>query len=144
VEMLPGIADELLANNFRVFRITHDKGWINDDDPGIVAPGWYRVCNLKTGDYNNDLTISETAGDVWSGSFTGNNISVLCPKEEGAGKIEIQIDGKVQSTVDLSTTGKHKPQQVVCKITKLTNSEHTITIINRGGGKVAIDALVVN
>ena len=61
------------------------------------------------------------------------------PKEEGAGKIEIQIDGKVQSTVDLSTTGKHKPQQVVCKITKLTNSEHTITIINRGGGKVAID-----
>jgi len=27
------------------------------------------------------------------GSFTGNNISVLCPKEEGAGKIEIQIDG---------------------------------------------------
>ncbi len=144
LQHLPGITDKSLSQNIRVFRITHDKGWINDDDPGIVAPGWYRVCNLKTGNYNNDLTISETAGDVWSGSFTGNNISVLCPKEEGAGKIEIQIDGKVQSTVDLSTTGKHKPQQVVCKITKLTDGEHTITIINRGGGKVAIDALVVN
>jgi len=50
----------------------------------------------------------------------------------------------MQSTVDLSTTGKPKPQQVVCKISKLTDGEHTIAIINRGGGKVAIDALVVN
>lgn len=143
LQHLPGITDKSLSQNIRVFRITHDKGWINDDDPGITAPGWYRVCNLETGDYNNDLTKSETTGDVWRGSFTGNNISVLCPKEEEAGKIEIQIDGEVQSTVDLSTTGKRKPQQVVCEISKLADGKHEIAIVNKGGGKVAIDALVV-
>lgn len=141
---LPGIIDKSLSQNIRVFRITHDKGWINDDDPGIVAPGWYRVSNLGTGDYNNDLTLSETPGDVWRASFTGNNISIVSPKDEKAGKIEIQIDGKIQSTVDLSTIGKRKPQQIVCEITGLTNGKHEITIVNKGGGKVSIDALRIN
>jgi hypothetical protein len=39
---LSGINDMTLASKHRVLRITHNKGWMNDDDPGIVAPGWYR------------------------------------------------------------------------------------------------------
>ena len=31
-----------LAAGTRVLRITHDKGWFNDDDPGAAAPGWMR------------------------------------------------------------------------------------------------------
>ena len=46
----------------RVLRITHDKGWINDDDPGATYPGWSRRCNLGTGDFNNDLTVSDKPG----------------------------------------------------------------------------------
>jgi alpha-L-fucosidase len=139
---LLNIENKLLAEGSRVLRIEHDKGWFNDDDPGVTAPGWFRVCNLETGDYNNDLTTSETPGDTWSCAFTGNNISVIAPKEEGAGKIEIQIDGKKQATVDLSTAGERMPQQLVCKLTDLGSGSHTVTIINRGSGKVAIDALI--
>jgi len=143
VKPLAGISNQSLASGFRVFRITHDKGLFNDDDPGVVAPGWSRRCNLGNGDYNNDLTISDTQGDVWTSSFTGKNISVIAPKEAGAGKIEILIDGKIRATVDLSINGSRKAQQVVYNTKGLTSGKHVIKIINRGSGPVSIDALIV-
>ena len=143
VQPIPGIADQQLASKCRVLRVTHDKGWINDDDPGAVAKGWLRKCNLGTGDFNNDLTTSNTPGDVWSCNFTGTNISVIAPKEAGAGKIEIQIDGKIRATADLSTNGTRQAQNVACKITDLTPGRHVVNVVNRGPGPVAVDAIIV-
>jgi DNA invertase Pin-like site-specific DNA recombinase len=71
--------------------------------PGATYPGWVRRCNLGTGDFNNDLTTSDTPGDVWSCSFTGTSVSVIAPKEAGSGRIEVQIDGQTRATADLST-----------------------------------------
>jgi hypothetical protein len=141
-EPLAGITNQQLAARCRVLRISHDKGWINDDDPGAVAPGWVRRCNLGSGDFNDDLTISETPGDVWSSSFTGGSISVIAPKEAGAGKIEIQIDGQSRATADLSTTGARHAQQVVFEVAGLSAGKHSINIVNRGPGPVAVDALI--
>ncbi|MGA8669488.1 MAG: alpha-L-fucosidase [Terracidiphilus sp.] len=143
VQPLKGITDESLAAACRVLCISHNKAWINDDDPEVVAHGWIRRCNLGTGDYNNDLTISESPGDVWSCVFTGSNISVIAPKDAGAGRIEIHIDGQSRATADLSTTGVRHPQQTVCDVTGLTPGKHSIAIVNRGPGPVAVDALVV-
>ena len=84
-----------------------------------MAPGWVRRCNLGSGDFNNDLTTSDTPGDVWSCLFTGTSVSVIAPKEAGAGKIEVQIDGETRATADLSTTGTRQAQQVVCEVTGL-------------------------
>lgn len=142
-QSLPGIANESLSKKYRVLRITHDKGWFNDDDPGVSAPGWFRYCNLGKGDFNNDVTVSETPGDVWSYTFTGSSLAVIAPKEAGAGQIEIQIDGKTLATVDLSTIGERKPQQIVYEQTGLQTGSHTLKIIHRDAGKVAIDALVI-
>ncbi len=139
---LPGIANERLASGCRVLRITHDKGWFNDDDPGVVAAGWIRRCNLGTGDFNNDLTTSDTPGDVWRCSFTGSSVTVIAPKEAGAGRIEIQIDGETRATADLSTTGMRQAQQEVCEVTGLTLGKHAVNIVNRGPGPVAVDAIV--
>src|SRR5450759_1768037 len=138
VQPLAGITNQALASASRVLRLTHDKGWFNDDDPGAVAAGWVRRCNLGTGDFNNDLTTSDTPGDVWSSSFTGTGVSVIAPKEPGAGKIEIQIDGQTRATADLSTTGTRQAQQVVCEVTGFTSGKHTITIVNRGPGPVSV------
>ena len=142
VQSQPGIVDQSLASCYRVLRIMHNKGWFNDDDTGVEAPGWMRRCNLGTGDFNNDLTMSNTPGDVWTTTFTGTGIKVIAPKEEGAGKMEIQIDGKTISTADLSTAGVRKAQQVVSEIAGLSQGKHTIRIINLGSGPVAIDALI--
>lgn len=139
---LPGIANKSLASGIRVLRITHDKGWFNDDDPGVVSSGWFRQCNLGTGDFNNDLTISETPGDIWTSSFTGKRIKVIAPKEKEAGKIEIKIDGRTRATLDLSVNGIRQPQRIVYELSELSTGKHSISIINRGLGKVAIDALI--
>jgi alpha-L-fucosidase len=143
VQQMHAISDQQLASRCRVLRITHDKGWINDDDPGTKAPGWMRRCNLGTGDFNNDLTISEIPGDIWGGSFTGTNVTVIAPKERGAGMIEVQIDGKTRAKVDLSTTEARQPQQMVFKVTDLTPGIHIINMINCGPGPVAVDAILV-
>jgi len=143
IQPLPGIVSRPLASECRVLRITHDKGWFNDDDPGATFPGWLRRCNLGTGDFNNDLTTSSTKGDVWSCEFTGSSIEVIAPREAGAGKIEIQIDGQTRATADLSATGTRQAQQTVCQLTGLTSGKHTINIVNRGPGPVAVDAIVI-
>jgi alpha-L-fucosidase len=140
---LAGITNQQLAAGCRVLRITHNKGWINDDDPGVVAPGWVRRCNPGAGDFNNDLTVSDTPGDVWSCSFTGSSVQVIAPKEAGAGKMEIQIDGNTRGTLDLSISGARQPQQVVSVLNGLSPGKHTISLVNRGPGPVAVDAIVV-
>jgi hypothetical protein len=142
VQALTGISSQKVASQMRVLRITHDKGWINDDDPGSASPGWLRTCNLGTGDYNNDLTTSDTAGAVWTTTFTGSSVTVYAPKQSGAGTIEVQIDGQVRATVDLSTTGARQAQQAVSTVTGLASGNHTISIVNRGPGTVAVDAIV--
>jgi alpha-L-fucosidase len=131
VQALSGITNQTLASECRVVRVTHDRGWINDDDPGAAAAGWTRRCNLGTGDFNNDLTTSDTPGDVWSSPFTGSTVSVVAPKEAGAGKIEIQIDGQTGVTADLSTTEAREAAQTVCEVTGLASDRHTIAIVLR-------------
>jgi alpha-L-fucosidase len=143
VSPLAGITNQSLATTCRGLRITHDKGWFNDDDPCARYVGWTRRCNLGTGDFNNDLTLSDTPGDVWTGAFNGSSVSVVAPKEAGAGRIEIQIDGQTRATADLSTTGMRQAQQVVGEVTGLAPGSHRIAIINRGPGPVAVDALIV-
>jgi alpha-L-fucosidase len=142
VKPLAGITDKQLASTCRVLRITHDQGWFNDDDPGATYRGWMRRCNLDTGDYNNDLTLSDTPGDLWSCSFVGAGVTVIAPKEAGAGRIEVQIDGQTRATADLSTTGPRQAQQAVCEVTGLTFGKHTINIVNRGPGQVVVDAII--
>lgn len=67
-----GINNATLAAQYRVLRITHAKTWINDDDPGVrIAQGWFRQANLNHGDFNNDLTISNTPGANGNSSLQG-------------------------------------------------------------------------
>ena len=143
IESMPGISNQQLASKCRVLRISHNKDWFNEDDPGVAAPGWFRKCNLGTGDFNNDLTISDTPGDIWSCTFVGSSVSVIAPKEAGAGKIEIKIDNEFRVVVDLSTSGSRQAQQVVYKTTGLNRGKHTLSIVNQGSGPVAVDALII-
>ncbi len=143
---IDGIIDTVLAFNYRVLRITHNrKNWINDDDPGItMAQGWFRQANLGNGSFNNDLTVSDMIGSKLEFSFIGQNVSIVAPKQPGGGKIEVLIDGTNSKKVDLSSTGSWQSQQVVYHIEKLSKAKHTLTLINRGGGNVAFDALIVD
>jgi hypothetical protein len=76
-------------------------------------------------------------------TFTGTSVSVYAPKESGAGKIDIQIDGQTSTTADLAATGARQAQQMVGQATGLTSGQHTLSIVNRGPGPVSVDAIVV-
>ena len=89
------------------------------------------------------LSTSDAPGDICSCSFTGNSVEVIAPKEPGAGRIEVQIDGIKQAIADLSTIGKRQSQQVVCNVTNLNQGKHIINIINSEFGPVAVDAILV-
>jgi alpha-L-fucosidase len=143
VSALSGISDSQLASKMRVLRITHSKGWINDDDSGVASPGWQRKVGLGTGDYNKDLATSTTVGDTLTATFAGTDVAVYAPKESGSGKIEIQIDGETKATADLSASGARQAQQLVAEVGDLAAGDHVISIINRGPGPVAVDAIVV-
>jgi hypothetical protein len=101
-----------------------------------------RKSNLGTGDYNNDLTTSTMTGGVWTATFSGTAVAIYAPKETGAGKIEVLVDGQSRGTADLSTTGARQPQQLVLDVTGLAAGTHALSIVNRGPGAVAVDAIV--
>ena len=67
----------------------------------------------------------------------------MAPKEPGAGKIDIQIDGRSWTMADLSCVGPRQAQHVAAEVTGLTSGKHTIRIVHRGPGPVAVDALIV-
>ncbi len=140
VEALKKIADPDLAREVRVFRIRHNKGWFNDDDRGANYLGWKRVANLTTGDYNHDLTISDTPGQVWSAKVTGEHIEVICPREPGAGTIEVFIDGNSMGAVNLASETRIAQARVL-KVENLENGEHEVTVRHKSGGPVAVDAI---
>lgn len=140
--IMPSAPVESLAPQARVLRIFHDKGWINDDDPGAVAPGWTRSCGLRNGHFNNDLTVSNTPGDAWTCPFVGRSVKVIAPKQVGCGNLEVRIDGRFFAVCDLSSDRGNVPQQTVFHADGLRKGKHVLTLTHQGCGPVAVDAIV--
>ena len=135
-----GISDKELADGFKVLKITYEKNWFNDDDPGVSTYGWDRKCNLGDGSFNNDISFSDMEGDEWSVSFTGKRVSVLAPGGMD-GKMKVVIDGTDCGTVDYSKLPSGN-QQTVFKSKRMKKGSHTIELFNLGG-HIAVDALIM-
>ncbi len=135
-----GITNQELAQGFKVLRITHDKAWFNDDDPGVQTYGWNRTTGKGEGDFNNDLSFSDQVGDRWSVPFSGKRISIIAPTGEYEGRMQVVTDGKVCGEVTFHKDTERKAQQVVFTSNKLKKGKHTIELINLEG-TIAIDAL---
>ncbi len=135
-----GIDDKELADGFKVMKITYEKNWFNDDDPGVSTYGWDRKCNLGDGSFNNDISFSEVEGDEWSVSFTGKRVIVLAPGGMD-GKMKVSVDGKDCGTVVFSK-GTPASQRTVFRSDRLKGKEHTLRLTNVGGS-VAVDALII-
>ena len=97
-------------------------------------------CNLGTGDFNNDLCLTDCPGDVWTLSFTGRSVRVVAPTGPEYGRMRIRIDGRDCGEADLHAAVR-SPQQTVFSA-RLRGRRHTIEMICTGG-LAAIDALVI-
>ena len=114
-----GIQDTKLAMGYKVIRISHDKAWFNDDDPGVRNFGWNRRCNTHEGDYNNDLSFSYQAGDTWTVTLETRKFSIIAPQAMGQGVMEVLVDGKHVGDVSFVKQQEVKHQSVVFTSKKL-------------------------
>ena len=137
----PDITDQELASGFKVLKISYEKNWFNDDDPGVSTFGWDRKCKLKDGSFNNDLSFSDREGDTWSVDFTGKRVSIIAPTGGLNGKMKVLIDGKDCGTVQFSK-GEVMCQQIVFESRRLNGKQHKIQLVNLGGS-IAVDALII-
>lgn len=137
-----GISDEELANGFKVLEIVHTKGWFNDDDRSVSTVGWDRKVNLGTGDFNNDLYITDQPGDEWSTVFYGKSVTIVSPTGKEYGIMKVEIDGKEYGTVNLGSTDDRQSQQKVFTAKRLRKGSHTVKVTSISG-TAAIDALII-
>ena len=138
-----GINDRNLAVGYKVVRISHDKAWFNDDDPGVRTFGWDRRCNVDEGDYNNDFSFSDQTGDTWTVVVEARRISIIAPQGIGDGVMEVLIDDRHVGNVTFAEGQPVKHQSVVFTSKRLRKAQHEIKLINKGG-TIAIDALIVD
>jgi alpha-L-fucosidase len=137
-----GIQDMKLAMGYKVVRISHDKAWFNDDDPGVRTFGWDRRCNTHEGDFNNDLSFSNQAGDTWTVTLEARKFSIIAPQGMGQGILEVLVDGKHVGEVSFVKQREVKHQSVVFTSKKLRKGKHEIQLKNKNG-MVAIDAIII-
>ena len=138
-----GINDRNLAVGYKVVRISHDKAWFNDDDPGVRTFGWDRRCNVDEGDYNNDFSFSDQTGDTWTVTVEARRISIIAPQGIGDGVMEVLIDDRHVGNVTFAEGQPVKHQSVVFTSKRLRKAQHEVKLINKGG-TIAIDALIVD
>lgn len=124
-----------------VLKLEQDKNWINDDDRGVTYTGWYHLCNLDAGDYNNDGHFSEVEGEICIFNYIGTGIMCYARTGPAYGKAIISIDG--HKTAEVSLNGETTVQQRIYGINGLPYGEHTITITNAGEGMINIDAFQI-
>ena len=137
-----GIKDKNLAQGYKVIRISHDKAWFNDDDPGVHTFGWDRRCNTNEGDFNNDLSFSTLVGDTWTATIEARKISIVAPQGMGEGVMEVFIDDKHVGDVSFVKSQEVKHQTIVFTSKKLKKGEHKIQLKNKNG-TIAIDAVII-
>jgi alpha-L-fucosidase len=124
-----------------VFRITHDKPWINDDDFGVKYTGyWKHQANRGLGDYNNDGYFTQISGATCEYTFNGTGIEYISEKYSDMGNVDVYMDGVFKQNVNLNISGARQVQQVVYSITGLANGSHTIKIVNKGTQYGNVDA----
>lgn len=138
----PDIADEVLAEGFKVLKISYSKSWFNDDDQGVSTFGWDRKCNLGDGSFNNDVSFSGQAGDTWSVGFEGRRVSIIAPQGAYDGRMKVSVDGRECGTVRFSRDAVAKSQRTVFRTGRLPEGSHTLTLENLSG-TVAVDALII-
>ncbi|MBP3965575.1 fibronectin type III domain-containing protein [Paenibacillus sp. DLE-14] len=115
----------------RVAVISETVVTTDDRDSAITYSGSWTLDNW-TGDYADTEKYSKTTNDYAQFTFTGNKIQVIGYKQHNLGKVGIYIDGALDSTVDLYTSGTGPQQTVLYEKSGLSSGAHTIKLVVTG------------
>ncbi len=126
------------------FRISQDKTWVNDDDPGVHYAGWIHKVNRGRVEFNNDVYESSTKGDRCSFEFQGSGIKLVANVQPDASELVILIDGILDRMVNLDKGTTAGVQQIVYSSPSLPDGPHSIEVINSKNKLAHIDAFIIS
>ncbi|MGI8414728.1 MAG: beta-galactosidase, partial [Nakamurella sp.] len=110
-----------------------DVSYTYDDiDPALQYTGsWSHVANQSYtgGDYFNDESFSNQAGDSMTVPFTGTAVRWIGPKTNNHGNADVYLDGVKEATVDDSGS---QSQAVIFSRSGLSDGSHTLKIVVDG------------
>lgn len=109
--------------------IIYDVSWNNGDDRGL-------------GDYNNDVHYTYINGATLQYTFRGTGLDYISEKAADMGDVDIYIDNIFKQNVNLNSPARLL-QQVVYSVNGLSDSVHTIKIINKSANCGMVDAFKV-
>ncbi|MGG4144035.1 X2-like carbohydrate binding domain-containing protein [Paenibacillus algorifonticola] len=92
------------------------------------------------GDYYNDLHRTMTNGDYAEFSFAGTSVSLIAPKSDVQGDIDIYIDNIFQQTVS-AVNASRLTQQEIYAVTGLADTVHTIKAVKKSGNYMLLDGV---
>jgi Tfp pilus assembly protein PilV len=121
----------------------------DDTNAALTLTGtWLRVSGQGS-DYNGTETTSLVTNSSMSVSFTGTKVQWYGTTGPAEGKANVLIDNVLVATADLYS-GSTKRQQLIYNGTGLTNTAHTLKIVENGtknasssGNLISVDAINV-
>jgi len=84
---------------------------------------------------------STKAGASLQYQFVGAAVAVIGDKAARRGKLQVYMDGKLQTTVD--TAGTSKNRVVLYRMRLATNQTHTLKLVAASSARVDVDALII-
>jgi hypothetical protein len=118
---------------------------LNDTDPSFsYGAGWSYSSNRGLGDLDDDLHYATANGTSLTYTFLGTGIKVFGEFNSDQGNVGFAVDGGPQQTVDTSTTGPRRSDQVVFEQSGLAPGQHTITITKLSGEYMTFDGVEVD
>ncbi|GAA3475933.1 glycoside hydrolase family 2 TIM barrel-domain containing protein [Streptomyces yanii] len=108
--------------------------WFDDTDPAITYHGAWTHAHGEGwthDDYADTESFTFTAGDWCEFAFTGTGIEWIGGFGSNLGKIDVLIDGQLDTTVDQYGPVKQY-QQVVYRKTGLAEGRHTVRLVVTG------------
>lgn len=128
--LLPGI-DYTLSGN----KVTIKKEYLAGQPVGTT-----NLTFIFSGDYQNDVHVTETDGDSFAYTFKGTGIDVITEKDASQGSIDIYVDGGFRQTVSAYNDSR-LVQQTIYSVSGLANGWHTIKAVKKSGSYMLLDKL---
>lgn len=123
-----------LSSGDYIISIRHDGARnvvIEGDDPQVESSEFTHTGEWKVA---GDVYSASAAGVEAAFSFTGNQVRIIGAVDEDGGLADVYLDGEKQRVGIDCWNPRQREQQVLYYRNGLSNTEHTLRIVNRGVG----------
>lgn len=105
--------------------------------------GWRGSAAGGAGSFQDDVDATTAIGDSYSIAFNGTGIDLITETNSDEGKVDIQIDGVLNKTIDCASASRAYQQQV-STVSGLSAGPHTLKAVMKSGNYLIADAFRVH